>query len=456
MAFLATFGIVGPLAPPASGLRDWLLNAIALLSIFCFIQLLPLDAEVQPFGAVLAGLFLALYGTRLRTATLAYLAVLGAGLALTLGRHALFGQPAMGTAFATFLAIAAPVLVFAALLGETHRLKPGIVLVSLAAWLFVGVTQMFLPQLQAALGLDRILSALISRYAEEAAFELNRGASLLAPEPSYAAHIIFLFFVAVACLARRGALGRGATTLAFLGVALLAFLNRSGSAAMVAFAFGCAYLALRVAARRDAASFALLGAAVLGPVALLVSLPPEHMDGFRAAAVLAAFLEELWRGELDVVAFTMGFGSIRTISVLTAIHAVVSGGWLGDGLGSWSYRFIDQLFELGINPWELFFFYSKGALVDIKPYSHMAILAFDLGVLGVALDVALLVAAFRAAGPLAALLRDPLAGSIVLVSVVAIVGNTLVSLPAYWVTLALGLDLVSRSSPSSTPREVAC
>jgi len=426
---------------PGEGGRTWLVNAIVLLSIFCFIQVLPLEAEVQPFGAVLAALFLGLYGTALRATAAVYFAVLGAGLALTLARYGLGGQPQPGTAFATFLAIGAPVLVFAALLGETGRIRPAVVLVSLAAWLFVGATQMFLPQLQAALGLDGLLSRLISRYAEEAALESNRGASLLAPEPSYAAHVIFLFFVAVVYFVRAGTLPRAGAALALAAIAVLAFVNRSGSLAMVAFAFAGGYCVLRVASRRDAASLALLLAALVVPAALLVYASHEGFEGFRAAVVLGAFVGELWRGELDIVAFTMGFGSIRTISVLTAVHAVLAGSWLGSGLGSWSYRFIDQLFALGINPWELYFFYSKGALVDIKPYSHMAILAFDLGVAGVALDVLLLRKAFQSGGRLARLARDPLAAAIVLVSVLAIVGNTLVSLPAYWITLALGLDL---------------
>lgn len=424
-----------------SGPRTWLVNAIVLLSIFCFIQVLPLEAEVQPFGAVAAAALLALYGTTLRATAAAYFAVLAAGLALTLAHYGLSGQPQPGTAFATFLAIGAPVLVFAALLGETRRISPAVVLASLAAWLFVGATQMFLPPLQATLGLDGLLSRLISRYAEEAALETNRGASLLAPEPSYAAHVIFLFFVAILFFVRAGTLRRTGAGLALLAVGVLVFVNRSGSLAMVMFALGCAYCALRLASRRDAASLALLAAALVVPAAALVYLSREGLETFRAAVVLAAFVEELWRGELDIVAFTMGFGSIRTISVLTAVHAVLAGNWLGSGLGSWSYRFIDELFALGINPWELYFFYSKGALVDIKPYSHMAILAFDLGIAGVALDALLLSQAFRADGRLRRLARDPLAASVVLVSVLAIAGNTLVSLPAYWITLALGLDL---------------
>jgi hypothetical protein len=220
--------------------------------------------------------------------------------------------------------------------------------------------------------------------------------------------------------------------------------NRSGTLAMVAFAFVCGYCVLRLVSERDMKSGALLAAAVFVPVAALFYVSREGFEEFRAAVVLAAFLEDLLLGKLDLITFTTGFSSIRTVSVLTAAHSVVTGHLLGEGLGSWSYRFIDQLFALGVNPWEMFFFYSKGGLVDIKPYSHVAILAFDLGIAGVLLDVALLWKAFKASGATQRLLQDPLAASVVLVSVVAIVGNTLVSLPAYWITLALGLDLARR------------
>jgi hypothetical protein len=426
--------------PPATR-QGWLVNLVALLSIFCFIQILPLDAEVQPFGAVAAAVLLALYATPLRGPAVLYFAALSVGLALTLAKYALAGQPQLPATFSTFFAIGAPVLVFAALLGQTERLSPPMVLACIGVWLFVGVAQTFLPQLQQALGLDRVLTRLISRYAEEALTDQNRGASLLAPEPSYAAHIVFLFFVALLCFRRTGRLGRPAAAAGFAAVAVLAFANRSGTLAMVLFAFLACYGVAYALARPGVKSFALIAGALLAPIGAIFLVPPDAAEEFRAAVVLAAFLEDLWRGQLDIVAFTTGFGSIRTISVLTAVHSVLAGKVLGDGLGSWSYRFIDELFALGVNPWELFFFYSKGALVDIKPYSHVAILAFDMGVAGVLLDLALLRRAFALGGPLKQLLADPLAAAIVAVSVIAIVGNTLVSLPAYWITLALGLDL---------------
>lgn len=432
-------------AEPCGG-RTWLVNAIALLSIFCFIQILPLEAEVQPFGAAVAALFLLLHRAPLRRTLAWYFAVLAAALAFTLARHALAGEPPLAAAFTTFLAIAAPVLVFGALFLHTERLKPALVLASLGAWLFVGITQTFLPQLQRALGLDALLSRLISRYAEEAATETHRGASLLAPEPSYAAHIVFLFFVALLYFVRRRSIHPAAAACGFAAVGLLAYVNRSGSLAMVAFALACTYCLLRLAHKPDARSCTALAAALAVPAAALFYVASGEAEEFRAAVVLAAFLEDLFSGELDVVSFTTGFGSIRTISVLTAAYSVLTGHYLGEGLGSWSYRFIDQLFALGVNPWELFFFYSKGALVDIKPYSHLAILAFDLGIVGIALDVALLWSAVRLSRA-QGLLREPLAGSIVVVSLVAIVGNTLVSLPAYWITLAMGLDL-ARKEPS--------
>lgn len=430
-----------------SAARTWLVNAIVLLSIFCFIQILPLEAEVQPFGAAVAALFLVLYPSPLRRTLAGYFGILAAALALTLARHGITGEPPLAAALTTFLAISAPVLVFGALFLQTERIKPALVLASLGAWLFVGITQTFLPQLQRALGLDALLARLISRYAEEAATEMNRGASLLAPEPSYAAHVVFLFFVAILYFVRRRSISPAAAAFGLAAIAALAYVNRSGSLAMVAFAFVCSYCVLRLAHRRDLPSFGALAAAVCIPVAALFYVASGEAEEFRAAVVLAAFLEDLLSGQLDVVSFTTGFGSIRTISVLTAGYSVLTGHYLGEGLGSWSYRFIDQLFALGVNPWELFFFYSKGALIDIKPYSHLAILAFDLGLVGIALDVALLWSALRicAAGRL---LRQPLAASIVLVSLVAIVGNTLVSLPAYWITLALGLDLARKEPPA--------
>jgi hypothetical protein len=257
--------------------------------------------------------------------------------------------------------------------------------------------------------------------------------------------VIFLLLVAVIYLARIGRLQRAGAAFGLAGIVVLAFVNRSGTLAMISFAFVCAYCVLRLAAERSVRSLGLLAGALLCAIGAVFYASSQEAEGFRAAVVLAAFLEELWLGKLDLVTFTMGFGSIRTISVLTAAHSLMTGNLLGAGLGSWSYRFIDELFALGVNPWELFFFYSKGALVDIKPYSHVAILAFDLGLAGVMVDALLLRKAFRVSCAAGRLFRDPLAASVVAVSVVAIVGNTLVSLPAYWITLALGLDLARRA-----------
>tara|TARA_B110000503_G_C7145930_1_gene412939 strand:+ start:1346 stop:2017 length:672 start_codon:yes stop_codon:yes gene_type:complete len=129
-------------------------------------------------------------------------------------------------------------------------------------------------------------------------------------------------------------------------------------------------------------------------------------------------------------------GSTREFSVSVAYSSLFNGNWFGYGIGSWSYLFLEKMFEFDYNP-DVVSRFRRDGLWNLKPYSYGALVAFDLGLLGYSLFIFMFRKVFMKFSSISAIGK-----SIVSVSVLMILFHTLVSLPVYWITLSIGLTLI--------------
>jgi hypothetical protein len=424
--------------PQGTTTRVVLTNLTFALTIFCYVKVLPIVAEIQPFAAAPAAILLALYWNPLKKFMFVYLAVVVAALLVAITIACSNDSFTAYESLQSFAAVVSPVLVFAALLANAHYLSPRLLGSILALWLFIGFSQAYAPYLQSALGLDSLFSTLISRYSPSSLSDWGRGATLLSPEPSYSARSVLLFMVTTMFFWYRRMVGR---SYLYLGMAIslfLSFVNQSATMAVMLFVYAAALLPARTFVLLIGASVAVVAAA--------------DADSLRFVQVAIAGYDLVMNGRIDnVVDFTNVFGSQRTISVAVAYSALLSGRYLGGGFGSWSVDFLDEMERVGINVSDVLFFKeSLGYVVQIKPYSHLAMMAFELGFLGLFLDVALIWAAYRATTqePVAPAQARRFILATAVLSILFLTASSPVSAPEFWAALAIALNLRATITPT--------
>lgn len=439
-----------PTAAPRESGQRFLANATFLLSLFCYLKLLPIQAEIQPFAAIPAFISIFFYRNPLAPLFLGYagcmLGALGVSLAIAGGG----GSYSSGESIQSFAALIAPAAVFVALLGNAHYLSVRIFTAVVALWTFVGFSQAFMPSLQSMLGLDTLFSSLISRYSPVLLRDWGRGATLLAPEPSYSARTIFLFIAAALYFWHRRLLSRRLLGLLLVASLFLAFVNQSATVAVMLIVYVVLLLPLRrLLLLGMSASLALLFVD-LGSLRF-VQVAQMGVDLVQARAIE------------DVVGFTNAFGSQRTISVAIAFGSVFTGRWLGGGFGSWSTDFLNEMERVGVSIEDVrFFTETLGYVVEVKPYSHFAMMAFELGVIGLILDTLLVWAGWKATEgrPVENRSIRRYIFATTTMSLLFLVTGSPVSAPEFWVSLALALNLrkhipISVDNARISPRAVS-
>jgi hypothetical protein len=415
-----------------TSLQVTLTNLTFVLAVFCYLKLIPITAEIQPFAAVPALALILLCDNPLRAYFVGYAAVLTAALVVSVG-IASYGDSYMAMqSVQSYAAILAPVIIFVAMLANAQHLSTTVVTVVIAIWTFIGFSQAYAPALQSALGLDTVLSSMISRYSPVSLADWGRGATLLSPEPSYSAHSVLLLGVTVLYLRYRNSLSRRTTIGLLTACLFLAFVNQSATMAIILLAYAALLLPLR--------QLLALGGATL---AALLLMDTSELRFVQVARLGYEFVAE--NEAQDVIAFTNLFGSMRTISVAVAYTALLTGRLFGGGLGSWTVDSLNEMARAGIDTGDVkFFTEALGYIVEVKPYSHLAMLAFELGILGVLLDVSLIWKA-HVATRADNVSHDRVRGRFILATVVTclvfIAFANPVSAPEFWVALALAFNL---------------
>jgi len=190
----------------------------------------------------------------------------------------------------------------------------------------VGASQSFFPGLQQALGLRPARGRDSALQRDPARRGRRPGATLLAPEPSYSAHTIFLFFV-FAMLFYRRAIFR----------ALLPLRSRRHRRDERVQPMGTVAFIFNGHPRRLLLLCLLRGkmrraACLLPRSSCLACLPAARLDAVQVHGGRRRFASALSSGGID--AFTSQFASIRAVSVNVAYSSLLEGNILGHGLGS--------------------------------------------------------------------------------------------------------------------------
>ena len=414
-----------------------LVNAVFFLSIFCYLQLIPIQAEVQPYAVIPAIYLIWKYGSPIGKYLKWYFAGLFSALLVSL-YLALSGSYELGATISTFAAIAAPVIIFGALIGRTHLISATIFRFVFWLWVGVGFSQKFLPAVQNALGIDTLFTLLISRYSAKDLSEWERGVTLLAPEPSYSARTIFLFAVFILWLYKTDRIKLPETFFYSAGLLFLCFVNQSGTVGFYALLFVIALNPLYV----------LVG----GVAALTVGAGFTQIDNIRFVVLLVDAYDLIFNPaeEFDAILFMNKYGSTRLITSSVAYAALFIERYWGGGIGSWSTQWLDALPFIGMVPEDMTFFSESGGergIINLKPAAHVALMVFDLGILGLAMELGLAFATIY-------WLKNSLNQTTLIVlkysyteiilaftCVLWLLINCTISAPEFWVSIAILLDL---------------
>jgi hypothetical protein len=139
--------------PQGTTTRVVLTNLTFALTIFCYVKVLPIVAEIQPFAAAPAAILLALYWNPLKKFMFVYLAVVVAALLVAITIACSNDSFTAYESLQSFAAVVSPVLVFAALLANAHYLSPRLLGSCAVALYWFQPSVCTLPSFSAWLGL---------------------------------------------------------------------------------------------------------------------------------------------------------------------------------------------------------------------------------------------------------------------------------------------------------------
>lgn len=300
------------------------------------------------------------------------------------------------------------------------------VMVCLYSWLAIGLLQGFFPQFLYSTGLDSLLSSLISRYSSEAiGGESARGIRLLAPEPSYAAHIIFFFFCYV--LLNKNEIvtiskhGKSKFILIILSLLFVSWKNGSSTLFIMLILF-ISFIALKL-------FFNFRGVIIVFFSVLLFMLLLNNTSFLHDLSVNTRFgvlLERIFEQEsLNATFKVLLVGSGQRMTSVFVGYWTLLNFESSYYFGAWAAEFYENAIASGLDVNKINYF--NDVTKNVKPYSLISTLSFDLGWIGFAIGCYLC----NLANVLNLKSMKPLFFAIYLCSLFAIFFNSPVALPTY-------------------------
>lgn len=430
----------------SSNTENFLINAIFLLNLFPFFRFIPfIQAEVQPVGAVLAAGYLLLFSSkkhkRLYKFIFPYTSVLVLYFLASIFLVQ-YGELEFIDVVQSLLIFVTPLLTFIALCGRLDLISISIYRAAIYTWFLICFLQFYFSSLLNASGITFLLSSVLSRFSAEKLEEWNRGVVGLSPEPSYGAHIILLMFVFGVFLHRQNRIGN--LDLAIISVLSLfmVYANQSATMGFVAFVFIAAYALFElIGGTRHSRGWLIFAFVSLVPLfVLLISYFPE-ISKIRLFEVLFDLGSNVLGKDsqsFDVVDFTNSYGSVRTTSVKVGYSNALLTYGIGSGMGGWGTHFLDSLEQGGIDVASVSFFKTVRQVSNLKPYAYSALVAFDLGLVGlVSLSYFFLKLLIQ---KLNCSCKSSFAWACFVCFILGVYFNSPTSLPTYWLFFLLFLN----------------
>lgn len=391
------------------------------LCVFCFLQFFPIASEVQPFAVVLCGLALIssrmLIDWRILAASLIYVLffVIG-GLGVIAGHISVFAFVSSAAA----LSFGPVVYSYFSREGlPAGKLNERLVFfLSLFA-----IVQVLKPELLELTGLAAAIRVFIPRFTSEMLSEWDRGVTLLAPEPANMAPIIFMLLVIFLLRVETLGMGMRRTILSSVSLGILVLTNKSLTLYLILIVFLLSYVVLRFQTKGLLALIFSFG------VMLLFVSDGEASQGSRLVSLIFAL------GTLSVDSL-ISLDNLSGARFTTVYVSLLGLGDIGQGFGSWEFRFI----ELGQRaPFDFFaseYWRLKGGAENLKPASILAVASIDMGAFAV-IYVGLLLLWIIGAGGLISRLYPVRSAAAVCSLFMILLGGYPVTLPAFWVVLGV-------------------
>jgi O-antigen/teichoic acid export membrane protein len=416
-------------------------TAVFVAACFPFFRLIPIGAsEIQPWAAVLAGVLLLKIGVH----RVAYRALTPLALLLTtaLAVSTLLPAQPQGrvASILGFAVAAAPLVVVALLVGRLGRIHPRAVEITLAAHVALGMLQQVTPSVLRIGGIDKVVQLVLPRYNPGFYLGAGRGVTMFAPEPAYAATTILLLAFMVWRLALTGQRRGGRLAVLVLALALASALNRSGTLAV--------YLVIMLLAALAAPTWRMVRArakalAVVVPLMLLAATLVAAAPNSSPRPLL------LTRDMIRVV--VDGPGALVTPDTRTRLTHVAIGYQgitrnvgFGGGLGSATRLTLAEIRKLP----DADQIVASGA---VKPFAYASLMSLELGLLGAGTSAWAVLCLAKKRGQRWTSRAAPFRHACLACACLGIFGLAPVSLPAYWIILAMAADPPGRCQTQPTP-----
>tara|TARA_A100000164_G_C21901281_1_gene770655 strand:+ start:577 stop:1560 length:984 start_codon:yes stop_codon:yes gene_type:complete len=295
----------------------------------------------------------------------------------------------------------------------------------LYSWLLLCFFQLFLPEILKSLGIDAFLKLLIRRFSSEALTAFGRGVLIFSPEPSYAAHTLYFFSVFSLYAFNKKIINKRKTLFFFLTIVFMVMATASGTIGLIILINLIIYL---IFSKNLYFLFSVI------PISILLYY---FFYDLRIFKILYATFLTLYESNSfsDLFELFTSFGSTREFSVSVAYTTILNGNIFGYGIGSWSTEFLNKMYEFGFDP-GLISRFKRDGLINLKPYSYGGLVAFDIGLIGITFFTLVYRKIFFKLKNI-----SNVGKSIAITSLILIYFHTLTSLPLYWATLALSLNM---------------
>jgi hypothetical protein len=397
-------------------------DVVFFLTSFCFLSLLPfLNAEVQPIGSVFA-----LFG-------LIYFCKGKLPISLKLWCFFLFVNLIYSltflniemTSILTFVMLTTPLFSFHYFYKFHNKISLRVFTYVLYSWFLLCFLQLFFPQILSQFGIDKFLTLLIKRFSTGALTEFGRGVVIFSPEPSYAGHTLYFFSVFSLYAYHKKIINKRKTLFFFLTIVFMVMATASGTIGLIILINLLIYL---IFSRNLYILFFVV------PISLLLFNFFYELRIFKILYATVLTVSERY-SFLDLLQLFTSFGSTREFSVSVAYTTIFNGNNFGYGIGSWSINFLDKMYEFGFDPGFVSRF-NRDGFINLKPYSYGGLVAFDVGLIGITFFTLVYRKIFFNLKNI-----SNVGKSIAITSLILIYFHTLTSLPLYWVTLALSLNM---------------
>ena len=407
----------------------YITNIVYFLCTFCFFQILPIDAEVQPFAVFIAAIFLA---RRLPDIDLkVYAALIFYVLFFVIGMF----QFQQGTIELNALMASASALIIGPIIGlffifngpPSEKLNFGII-VFLSTF---AAAQSFFPSLLVATGIESLLTLFIPRFSSAMLSDWDRGITLLAPEPANMAPILVMTFCTFLSHYSTFKIDKFRVAIYITSISFLFFTNKSITLFLCLIVFST-FFAIFSKKRiiTSSLAFLLILVVIQGPISFI----PESR-----LTLAQGSLADLTFGNLQQL--DAQFGSRFSI-LIVSFRGLLE---FGNGFGSWSNDFVELARFASFDVFSGGYFYLIGGTQNIKPSSILAIAAIDMGFFAIPFFALLITAYFPSKGVKPSLAPAVWASWACGISLVAI-GGTPVTLPAFWVMIGIAIaDLRRRN-----------